>query len=262
MDFTFIADARLQKILERDYKELQNLNPQTATKSVIVLAGGIIEGLLFDALVASGKWTFEQACKNYLKDMIGLALHKGIIKEDRLTDAARKYRNLIHPGKEIREEMIFEKIDADLAKTVVDIIIREVRNWSLAEKHLKKLTDYLSKISQNEVELLRLFAFPTPTTVGQYEHPFLRHEVYHATQSLIKNGVLKKMMENQTDNNQEKICLLPEAIEIIEAIVIKGKIQRDSIMLDFRNIAASGMSGSGSPSGNAYHPLTRSRANE
>lgn len=41
MDFTFVNDARIQKILERDYKELQSLNPQTATKSVIVLAGGI-----------------------------------------------------------------------------------------------------------------------------------------------------------------------------------------------------------------------------
>lgn len=92
MDFAFIADERFQKILERDYEELQLLCPQTATKSVVVLAGGIIEGLLFDALVASGKWTFEKACESFLKDMINPALHKGIIKEDRLTDTARKLR--------------------------------------------------------------------------------------------------------------------------------------------------------------------------
>lgn len=245
MDFTFITDARIKKILERDYIELQSLNPQTATKSVIVLAGGIIEALLFDALVASGKWTFEKACQSTLKDMIGLAMFKSIIKEDRLTDAARKYRNLIHPGKEIREKMIFEKTDADLAKTVVDIVIREVRDWSLAEQRRKKLTHYLSKISQNESEFIQLFALPMPTASDQYEHPFLRHEVYHATHSLIKNGVLEKIIDNQTDNNQEKIRLLPEAIETIEAIVITGKIQRDSIVLDYRNIAASGMSGSG-----------------
>jgi hypothetical protein len=54
-------------------------------------------------------------------------------------------------------------------------------------------------------------------------------------------------MDRLIDNNQEKICLLTEAIEIIEAIVIKGKIQRDSIVLDYRNIAASGMGGSGAP---------------
>lgn len=247
MDFTFVADGRLQRILERDYEELQNLNPQTATKSGIVLAGGIIEGLLFDALVASGKWTFEQACQNFLKDMIGPAMNKGIIKEDRLTDAARKYRNLIHPGREIREGMVFEKIDADLARTAVDIVIREVRNWSLAEQRRKKLADYLSKLDQNEDELLRLFALPKPTIAGQNEHPFLRYEVYKATQRLIENGVLKQLMDNQIDSNQEKICLLPEAVELLETIVIKGKIQRDSIILDYRNIGASGAGGSGAP---------------
>lgn len=245
MDFTFVADARFQKILERDYEELQSLNPQTATKSVIVLAGGIIEGLLFEALVASRKWTFEKACQSYLKDMIFPAMSKGIIKEERITDVVRKYRNLIHPGKEIREEMIFDKTDADFAKTVVEIIIREVRTWTLAEQCRNILTGYLSVINQNEGELIQLFALPTTTVFGQYEHPFLRYEVYQATQSLIKNGVLKKM-DNQTDNNQEKIGLMPEAIEIIETIVVKGKIQRDSIVLDHRNIAASGMSGSGS----------------
>ena len=245
MDFTFVNDARVQKILERDYKELQNLNPQTATKSVIVLAGGIIEGLLLDALAASGKLTFEEACKGYLNDMIDHAKSKSIIKEDHLTHAVRTYRNLIHPGKEIRDEMIFEKIDADLAKTVVDIIIREICNWSLAEQRRKKLINYLAQINQNEVEFIQLFALPIPSASVQYEHPFLRHEVYHATKSLIKNGVLKKMTDNQIDNNQEKIILLPEAIETIETTVLMGKIQRNSIVLDYRNIASSGMSGSG-----------------
>jgi hypothetical protein len=246
MDFTFVADARFQKILERDYEELQSLNTQTATKSVIVLAGGIIEGLLFEALVASRKWTFEKACQSYLKDMIFPAMSEGIIKEERITDVVRKYRNLIHPGKEIRQKMTFDKTDADFAKTVVEIIIREVRTWSLAEQCRKKLTDYLSAINQNEGELIQMFALPRTTVLGQYEHPFLRSEVYQATRSLIKNGVLKKMTGDQTDNNKEKICLMPEAIEIIETLIIKGKIQRDSIVLDDRNIAASGMSGSGS----------------
>ena len=79
------------------------------------------------------------------------------------------------------------------------------------------------------------------------EHSFLRYEVYKATQSLIENGVLKQLMDNQIDSDQEKICLLPEAVELIETIVIKGKIQRDSIILDYRNIGASGAGGSGAP---------------
>jgi hypothetical protein len=66
MDFAFFFDSRLRQIVERDYAELHNLDPRRATKSVITLSGSIIEALLFDALVASGKWTFEKACENKL----------------------------------------------------------------------------------------------------------------------------------------------------------------------------------------------------
>jgi hypothetical protein len=59
MDFGFIFNNQLRKIAERDYAELQRLEPLVATKSVITLSGSIIEALLFDALVASGKWSFE-----------------------------------------------------------------------------------------------------------------------------------------------------------------------------------------------------------
>src|SRR5437762_1072850 len=111
-DLSFMFDSRIRKIVERDYAELQQLKIQASTKSVIVLSGGIIESLLFDALVASGKWTFEEACQNFLKDMIGPAKGRGIIEEDRLTDATRRYLNLIHPGHEIKMNMLFEKADA------------------------------------------------------------------------------------------------------------------------------------------------------
>jgi len=133
-DFSFVTDERIAKILSRDYLELQALDPTTATKSVLVLSGGIIEGLLFDALVSSGKWTFEQACENFLKDMIGLATGRGIITEDRLSHVLRKYRNLIHPGREVRDSVVFGIADAILAKSAVDIFIREVKVWFLKAK--------------------------------------------------------------------------------------------------------------------------------
>lgn len=63
MDFGFIFHNRFRHIVERDYAELQNLDPHRATKSVITLSGSIIEALLFDALVASGKWTFQKRVK-------------------------------------------------------------------------------------------------------------------------------------------------------------------------------------------------------
>jgi hypothetical protein len=58
-DFSFIADLRIAKIVERDYTELQQLDPTASPKAVLVLAGGIIEGILLDAIVLTGdaRWT-------------------------------------------------------------------------------------------------------------------------------------------------------------------------------------------------------------
>ncbi len=246
-DFSFIFNADIRKIVERDYEELQGLDTRTSTKSVIVLSGGIIEGLLLDTLVASGKWTFEEACQNFLKDMIGPARSRSIITEDRLTDVTRKYRNLIHPAREIREKIVFEENDATLAKTAVDIIAREVRTWATSERKRKHWRDFLIGLDHDQTELLKLFASPKPPDSDQFEHPSLSYSVYRSTESLIANGVLTKEIVGGSEQGKEKIGLVPEAIELIEELVIKGKVQRQSIILDYRNIAASGMGGGGAP---------------
>lgn len=244
-DFSFVFDERIRQILERDYLELHGLDTQTAMKAVIILSGGIIEGLLFDALVVSGKLTFETACQTTLKEMVGKALNQGIISEDRLTDAIRRHRNLIHPGREIKENIIFEESDAMLARIAVDIVIRDVRKWSLAEQQRRKLTNYLMKLNKEESELLQLFASPSPTDPDEFQHPFIRFAVYRAKDSLIKNGILIQNMGEELKENQEKISLVPDAIDLIGDLVIKSKVQRESIILDFKNIASSGAGGSG-----------------
>jgi hypothetical protein len=130
-DLSFVADQRLRTIVERDYAELQELDPGQTSKAVLVLAGGVIEGILLDALVVTGdhRWTFAEGCKRFLKDMIGAAVVKGIIKEDKFTHAIRNYRNAIHPGKEIQENIRFGEPDAKLAHAGADVVIREVREW-------------------------------------------------------------------------------------------------------------------------------------
>jgi hypothetical protein len=252
-DFSFIFDARIRNILERDYTELQQLKTRISTKSVIVLSGGIIESLLFDALVASGKWTFEEACNNFLKDMIGPAKGKGIIQENRLTDATRRYRNLIHPGREIKENMVFEEADAVSAKSALDIVIREVRNWSISEQRQRRLRKFLGQLNQEQTDFLRLFADPKPTGATQFEHQFLSHAVYASIPSLIENGVLERETPADLGKHKERIRLVSDTVALVEELIIKGTIQRDSITLDYKNIAASGAGGSGAPPNNSLH---------
>jgi len=226
---------------------LHRLDPQISLKSVIVLSGGIIEGLLFDALVASGKWSFEEACQNRLQDMVVQARNKNIITEDRLTDATRKYRNLIHPGREVKDGMLFEASDALVAKSAVDIVIREVRNWAISEARRRKIHKFLSQLNQDQSEFIRLFSTAKPTQPNQSDHPFLRHGVYSSTQSLVDNGVLVRDKDETLGEHRKRVFLHPEAIELVEQLVIRGSTQRDSIVLDLSNIAASGAGGSGAP---------------
>lgn len=131
VDFSFVADARIRKIIERDYTELQQLDPESTPKSVLILAGGIIEGLLIDAIIKSGHWTEKEAFERPLKDMIYPAKNKGIIAHDNITEVLRVFRNLVHPGREIRDSLVFTKDHAKHAKTSVDVMISEVRQWHI-----------------------------------------------------------------------------------------------------------------------------------
>jgi hypothetical protein len=134
MDFSFVAHDRIRTIIERDYAELQGLDPEDATKSVLVLCGSIIEGLLLDAIVTSGHWTYQEASERFLKDMIHPARIQGIIQHDNLSEVLRVFRNLIHPAREIRDNLAFDSSHAKHARAAVDVIINEIRKWSESRK--------------------------------------------------------------------------------------------------------------------------------
>lgn len=127
--FPFVRHSRLRSIIERDYAELQRLRRTDATKAELIAVGSLIEAFLLDALVAAGKWTFEEGKSRFLSDMIGPAITLGIISEDKLTHALRRYRALVHSAREIRESIVFDESDAKLALAALEVIIREVKSW-------------------------------------------------------------------------------------------------------------------------------------
>lgn len=131
VDFSFVADARIRHIVERDYAELQQLDPQTHSKSVLILAGGIIEGLLIDALITGEVWEEKKAFETFLKEMIYPAKNTRIIKHDNITEVLRVFRNLVHPAREIRDNLVFTADHAKHARTSVDVVISEVRQWHI-----------------------------------------------------------------------------------------------------------------------------------
>jgi hypothetical protein len=137
-DFSFVQYDDLRSAITRDRSELDALDIETATKSVLVLSGAIIEALLLDALVFSGEWNFEECSYKHLNELIELAVKKDIIRDDRLSHAVRSYRNLVHLGREIREGIHFTHDDATVARGAAGVVANEVRRWYSKQGIAKK----------------------------------------------------------------------------------------------------------------------------
>src|SRR5262245_3953781 len=115
------------KILTRS--ELQQLDSSTAPKSVLILSGSIIEGLIIDALVTKGDFPTASECTKYLKDITYPCKNAGIIKHYNLSEILRVFRNLVHPAREIKDSLNFDESHADHSRAAVGVIISDVRAW-------------------------------------------------------------------------------------------------------------------------------------
>lgn len=233
IDFNFLSDSRIKTIVERDYKELQELASNNTTKSIITVSGGILESLLIDALVFAQELDFNTACQKRLVDLINIARNKKIIREDVLSNAIRNYRNLVHAGKEIRESIHFDSADADLALSAIKIVSRDLKNWYERERFLQKLEENIVHASQEQKDFLVLFASPPPTS-NQLEHPFIKLNVYGSIYESVKNNIL--LIEQDERSKKVTYHLMPDAVNFVEKHIINGKIQRNSIIIDDRNV--------------------------
>lgn len=144
--FAFVANAELRAIVERDYKELSlSLYPGRAWKSTVVMAGSILEAILYDQLTRdAGRRVSAMAAiaapprkgggkrdisvnagddEWNLKSLIAVSLELGIVEpaDDKVIhQVLRDYRNFIHPAKEIRDDRQLTEAKAMLAKGALD----------------------------------------------------------------------------------------------------------------------------------------------
>ena len=145
--FDFIVNADLKTIIERDYAEFNNiLMPDNAWKSAIVLAGSILEAILYDVLespaynsmannspkaptdgnghlknLQNGKWS--------LQNLIEVAVDISVLSSDRektIDQVLRNYRNFVHPKKEVRVQYPCTEAEAYLAKGALDSVLNHL----------------------------------------------------------------------------------------------------------------------------------------
>lgn len=114
--FPWLVDPKLRVIVERDYDEVKRvLEPAGSTKGTVVMAGSIVEAILFAVIVrdparaAAAKASTAaprqpDETKWLLHELIKIAPAIGLISKTTANtlDALRDYRNFIHPSQELR----------------------------------------------------------------------------------------------------------------------------------------------------------------
>jgi hypothetical protein len=142
--FAFISDPHLREIIERDYSELSRiLFPAGAWKSTVIMAGSIIEAILYDRLTADASMR-KIAMDSYkapkerggatkdimegewkLHALIEVATDIAVLPADRAETfdrVLRDYRNFVHPKAEIRTGHPCGDAEAMMAKGALDAI--------------------------------------------------------------------------------------------------------------------------------------------
>jgi hypothetical protein len=135
-EFSFVKDMALRKILERDYQEIQRAYVATCWKSVIIVAGSEIEAILADLLLqhesrarASSTAPKKPQITSWdLADLIKVSVELNLINQgvEKLSHSVREYRNLVHPGNEIRNKLTFDAEEAKIAVEVLHIVHRDL----------------------------------------------------------------------------------------------------------------------------------------
>lgn len=152
MNFDFISDKNFRELLIRDYQELKNCVETKSTKSVLVLSGSIIEAVLTEYFIQfppDGK-NEAQILTSTLNNLVEWAVQEGVIseKEKNLAGVVKDYRNLIHPGREIRKGEKFDFDSAKISESVLNIILNSVKTVYL-EKYGYSADEVFEKLKQD-----------------------------------------------------------------------------------------------------------------
>jgi len=134
--YSFVTNSDLRRILQRDFAELQRAFISECWKSVIILCGGSIEGVLTDLLLnhegqakgAKSAPTKLKITKWNLSTLIDVSLELKFISPgvQKLSHSLREYRNLVHPGRELRDKLVFDAEEAKIAFEVLNILYRDL----------------------------------------------------------------------------------------------------------------------------------------
>lgn len=146
--FAFVKDARLNKAVIRDFQELNICAQHGATKAAMILGGSIIEAVLLDHLKRPRRKVKAEAAYSTiyhgkskklgemgLDDLLKVAGNMNLLPPDaiKLCDLVKDYRNLVHPGRELRFPAAVDSDRSQLVGDLVRIVVRGLSQRDISE---------------------------------------------------------------------------------------------------------------------------------
>ena len=195
--FDFVVDRKLRDGLEKDYAILERAAAENLLKAVYVFSGSIVEAILLDYLssLKDPRLPYDTLVKWDLAKLVEECHNAGVISDqtEKLLSVIRNYRNLIHPGRELRLGQPITKDGAAIAKHVVDLVLLEVKEKSkqkfgyTAEQMVSKILSDRAAISivthlmkdMNSSQLEELLTITLPEKYLELQgdpDPFVSHE--------------------------------------------------------------------------------------
>lgn len=130
MEFEFVGDHSFQSILKRDFKEVQKCIEVGANKAAIILSGSILETILTDYFSENlpPEKTKDSILKLSLNSLLELAVQTHLISssDNSLATVLKTYRNLIHPGREVRSAEDVDNNTAKLAFSILELLLEKI----------------------------------------------------------------------------------------------------------------------------------------
>lgn len=238
--FEFVQDDFLRSSLASDYRELILCFEQGAFKATQVLGGALVEALLLDFLLSENKvLTKDEAQSLTLENLIDRAYKENLISGRSKEQAmlVKRYRNLIHQGRAMRQKEVADKNGAMTTVALVNMLVEEIAKTRKASYGLtaeqvlaKALRDKSNEAvlphlvrQMKGVEVVRLLNQVLPDAYLEYD--------YDIEEYLNQDPILIKLFRMAFD------ALGNEAKASVVGHTAKGIMEWDGLTLRVRMLA-------------------------
>lgn len=197
--FPLVRNREIKQILISDYRDLQGCLEDGLWKPAVVLAGSIIEAVLFDFLVSEGT-KVEEISGLTLGGLISRARTNSVIDEktEKISSAIKDYRNLIHPGRSFVDGVSADRATAEIANALLSLVLDDISKKRMASPS-KTAADVFSAILSDPSKIHIAKFLVAPLSDDEFRIFLLE---------LIPEALINEYSSSELETDETRIALL------------------------------------------------------